>query len=313
MKTSHPFSNASWDDVRLFLAALEHGSFTDAAKALHLGQATMSRRIAELERVVGHVLFDRSRGGLQATHAAQRLRPWAEAMGASMRDAAATLAGLEAAPEGRVRLTCAPGMAVEYGPKLIKRLRAKYPKLVVELLADVRVRDLAAHEADLALRSSVPASGPLVARKLVEMDAHLYGSRELVRRLPARPRLDQVPVIAWSDELPSLAQAMAHLPCPRAMITNDYLAMCAAAEAGIGAMICTTGQAHARHLERVEVALPPFPRFPVYLVVHEALRTVPRVKAVLEVIDELWREEALALDVSRSPSARRKATSPSPP
>lgn len=313
MRPSHPFSNVSWDDVRLFLAALEHGSFTDAAKALRVGQATMSRRIAELERVVGHTLFDRSRGGLTPTHAAQRLRPWAVAMGASMRDAAATLAGLEVAPEGRVRLTCAPGLAVDYGPKLIKRLRVRHPKIVVELLAEVRVRDLAAHEAELALRSSVPESGPLVARKLLEMEPSLYGSKELARRLPARPRLDQVPIIGWSDELPTLAQAMAQLPCPRVMITNDYLAMCAAVEAGIGAMITTLGQAHVRGLVRLEAPLPPMPAFPLYLVMHEALRSVPRVKAVVDVIDEVWAEEARALDVSRSPTARRKATSPSPP
>lgn len=304
MKTIHPISNVSWDDLRLFLAALEHQSFTDAAKAMNVGQATMSRRIAELERVVGHALFDRSRSGLTPTHAARRLRPWAEAMGASMRDAGAALAGLESSPEGRVRLTCSPGIAVDYGPTLVRRLQVKHPKLVIELLADLRVRDLAAHEADLALRNSLPTGGPLVVRKLVELEVHLYGSKGLVRRLPNRPRLEQVPLIGWSEEQASLAQAMAQLPCPRVMLTNDYLAMCAAAEAGVGAMLCTSGQAQLRGLVRVPVALPPVPPFPLYLVMHQALRTVPRVMVVVEAIDGL---------LSLSPSGSRKATSPSPP
>jgi DNA-binding transcriptional LysR family regulator len=312
-RTSHPFSNASWDDVRFFLAALEHQSFTLAAQALGVGQATMSRRIAALEVDVGHALFDRSRAGLTPTHAALRLRPWAEAMGASMRDAAAALAGLEAAPEGRVRLACAPGVAVDFGPLLLRRLRVRYPKLVIELLADVRVRDLAAHEADLALRNHAPTSGPLVVKKLFELPIGLYASPALVRRLPARPRLEQVPLIDWSDELPTLSAALAPLPCPRVMVTNDFLAMCAAAEAGIGAMVTTSAQARLRGLARVEAPFPAVPPTPLYVVTHQALRRVPRVAAVLEVLDEVLDDAAARLGVSDSPSARRKATSPSPP
>lgn len=299
METSHPLSNVSWDDVRLFLSALEHGSFTDAAKALGVGQATMSRRIAALERELGHVLFDRSRGGLSPTHAANQLRPWAEAMGASMKGAGAAMAGLEAAPEGRVRLTCAPGVAVDFGPLLLKRLRARYPRLVVELLADTRMRDVSAHEADIALRNQAPTAGPLVVKKLTEFEVGLFASAALLRRLPTKPRLDQVPLLDWSDELPTLAKALATLPCPRVMVTNDFLAMCAAAEAGIGAMVTTTVQARLRGLVAVPASLPTVPPAPLFVVTHQALRRVPRVVAVLGTID------GLIDDLSKGQAARR--------
>jgi DNA-binding transcriptional LysR family regulator len=285
MKTNHPFSNASWDDVRFFLAALEHGSFTDAAKALTVGQATVSRRIAALEQQVGHVLFDRSRGGLTPTHAAAQLRPWAEAMGASMKDAGAALAGLEAAPEGRVRLTCAPGVAVDFGPLLLRRLQSKHPRIVVEVLADTRTRDLAAHEADVALRNHAPTAGPLVVKKLLELEVGLFASPALVQRLPPRPRLEQVPLIDWSEELPTLAQALSRFPCPRAVVTNDFLVMCAAAEAGLGALVTTAVQARLRGLVPVPAPVPTIPPSPLYVVTHQALRRVPRVMAVLEAID----------------------------
>ncbi|MDX2012528.1 MAG: LysR family transcriptional regulator [Myxococcaceae bacterium] len=301
METTHPLSNVSWDDVRLFLGALEHGSFTDAAKALGVGQATMSRRIAALERQLGHVLFDRSRGGLSPTHAANQLRPWAEAMGASMKDAGAALAGLEAAPEGRVRLTCAPGVAVDFGPLLLRRLQAKYPRLVVELLADTRLRDVSAHEADIALRNQAPSAGPLVVKKLFDFEVGLFASPALVRRLPAKPRLDQVPLLDWSDELPTLASALARLPCPRAMVTNDFLTMCAAAEAGLGAMVTTTVQARLRGLVAVPAPFPPVPPAPLYVVTHQALRRVPRVVAVLEAIDGLMGDLSRGRTASKLP------------
>ena len=37
---------AAWDDVRVLLAVLRHGSFTPAPRALGPGQAAVSRRIA---------------------------------------------------------------------------------------------------------------------------------------------------------------------------------------------------------------------------------------------------------------------------
>jgi DNA-binding transcriptional LysR family regulator len=292
MKTSHPLSNASWDDVRLFLAALEHGRFTAAAKVLGVGQATMSRRIAALEQEVGHLLFDRSRGGLTPTHAALQLRPWAEAMASSMKDAGAALAGLEASPEGRVRLTCAPGVAVDFAPLLLKRLRARHPRLVIELLSDTRMRDVAAHEADIALRNQAPTAGPLVVKKLIEFEVGLFASRALLSRLPERPRLDQVPLLDWSDELPTLAAALAPWPCPRTLVTNDFLAMCAAAEVGLGAMVTSSAQARLRGLLPVPAPFPPVPPAPMYVVTHQALRQVPRVVAVLAALDGMVRELA---------------------
>lgn len=321
MKTSHPFSNASWDDVRLFLAALEHESFTDAARALGVGQATMSRRIAALEEEVGHALFDRSRGGLTPTHAALQLRPWAEAMGASMRDAAAALAGLESAPEGRVRLTCPPGVAVDFLPPMLQRLRVKYPKLLVEVLADVRVRDLASHEADVAIRSTMPAAGPLLVRKLCEVPVGLYAAPSLVKRLPTKARLEHVPLIDWSEEVPSLHQALSMLPCPRVMVTNEFLTMCAAAQAGVGAIVTSSAQAKLRGLVAVPAPFPDVPNSPFLVVTHQALRRVPRVVAVIEALERLIADLGLAQStektpsgrVSRSPSVRGKATSPSPP
>lgn len=42
-------SKLNWEDIRLFVAVAELGSFSAAARHLGLGQPTLSRRIAELE------------------------------------------------------------------------------------------------------------------------------------------------------------------------------------------------------------------------------------------------------------------------
>ena len=46
-------------DLRAFVEAAEHGTFTAGAAALHTTQPSLSRSIARLERELGGLLFDR--------------------------------------------------------------------------------------------------------------------------------------------------------------------------------------------------------------------------------------------------------------
>jgi len=96
-----------------------------------------------------------------------------------------------------------------------------------------------------------------------------------------------VPLIDWSSELPTLSNALAPLPCPRVLVTNDFLVMCAAAEAGLGAIVSNDAQASLRGLVRVPAPFPTLPPQALYVVTHQALRRVPRVAAVLDVLDDL--------------------------
>lgn len=56
-----------WSDLRVFLKVAASGSFTAAAKAAHLDQTTVGRRIASLETTLGTKLFRRGRDGLTLT------------------------------------------------------------------------------------------------------------------------------------------------------------------------------------------------------------------------------------------------------
>jgi molybdate transport repressor ModE-like protein len=62
-----------WNDIRLILAIRRLGSFTAAAAALGVDQATVSRRISRLEDVAGAPLFRRARTGAVATETGQYL------------------------------------------------------------------------------------------------------------------------------------------------------------------------------------------------------------------------------------------------
>lgn len=64
--------------LQYFLAAIEHGSFSAAADALHLAQPSLSEQIRRLEAELGLALFVRAGRRLVLTEAGEALRPEAE-------------------------------------------------------------------------------------------------------------------------------------------------------------------------------------------------------------------------------------------
>ena len=66
------------EQLRIFLAVAEHGSFTAAAKALFVSHSTTSRAVAALERELEAPLFLRHGRSVSLTKAGETLRPEAE-------------------------------------------------------------------------------------------------------------------------------------------------------------------------------------------------------------------------------------------
>ncbi len=62
-----------WQDIRIFAEVVDTGSFSEAAQSLGINQATVSRRIARLEKSARTILFERSGSGVTLTAAAAEL------------------------------------------------------------------------------------------------------------------------------------------------------------------------------------------------------------------------------------------------
>ncbi|UWQ16214.1 LysR family transcriptional regulator [Jannaschia sp. M317] len=154
-----------WDDLRLFLGVARGGSLAEAAKALRLDPATLSRRMARLESGAGAALFLKSQRGYALTEAGHRLLPHAEAMEDQARAGGAALAGGQAL-RGRVRIGAPDGVANHVLPQVLTALKRAHPALELDLVALPRVFDLGRREADLAVTVSAPKSGRLRVRRI---------------------------------------------------------------------------------------------------------------------------------------------------
>ena len=171
-----------WALVKSFLAVLDAGSLTGAARRLGAQQPTLSRHVTELEAQLGAPLFERTGRGLTPTAAALAIADAARLM----QDGAQALSrGLSKARDqttGTVRITASEVAAVWLMPPVIASLQQLEPGIEVELVATNALNNLLRREADIALRMVRPMQNSLIAKKLGEIAIVAAAHRDYLAR-----------------------------------------------------------------------------------------------------------------------------------
>jgi DNA-binding transcriptional LysR family regulator len=146
----------SWDLYRTFLAILEEGSLSGAARALGLTQPTIARHLDALEASLGLELFVRSQQGLSPTEAALELGPHAEMLAATAAALLRTASGHGSEVRGSVRISASEVIGVEVLPPILAELRRVHPALTFELVLSNAVDNLLRRDADMPSAWSSP-------------------------------------------------------------------------------------------------------------------------------------------------------------
>jgi len=123
------------DNVQVFLAVLDHGSFSAAARALHRVPSAVSMAIANLEAELDLSLFDRSGREPQPTPAARSLEPQARLLAAQLQQLQVQALALTQGLENRLTLAIAPELLAAPWSGPLATLAQDYPQLEVEVLA----------------------------------------------------------------------------------------------------------------------------------------------------------------------------------
>ncbi len=178
----------SWSDVRVFLAVLREGSTLAASRALGMAQPTVARRIDALEHELGVALFERDTRGFHPTEIAQALCPAAEAI-----ETAASAFSEEVRDLSQprpIRLTAFSENLSDRTLEIISEFLTKNPGVEFDFIRSAGILDIAANEADIAIRLSRTPQDPNLIRRLISTAQFtLYGSPEYARAhgLPASP------------------------------------------------------------------------------------------------------------------------------
>jgi len=281
--------NIQWQDLQLFLAIAEEGSLSGAALALRVTQPTVSRRLADLESVLGESLFVRTQGGTALTSFGERLMEPARHMAEWAAEADRTAERAETKPQGSVRITAPPGIAFDFVAPFAAWLKTRLPHVRLDVIVSIEYLDLSRREADLALRFAAPAQRDVVTLATLDLEVAAFASHAYAKTLPRHYSFADVAWIAWAppkDNLspnPELARVIPGFQ--PVFASDDFLVQVRAAEAGLGAIFLGRVEHRfiASSLVGLDLDVGPIRR-DLYLAAANSALAIPRVRAVADLL-----------------------------
>ena len=295
----------NWDDLRVFLALVEEGSLSATARRLGLSQPTVGRRVLALERSMDRKLFDRLPSGYAPTAAGAALLPMAQSMAEAADAIERSRAATDDALSGTVRLSAGSSMCRFLGGRLSSLLEG-LPGLEMEIAASFAFTNLSRREADIAIRNQRPDRGDLITRRMAQPAIAIYGSRRYVERRKVVLRPDNfrqwdwvgydearqhLTTARWLTE--KLAGGTQRIRCTTPVEKLDAVR----GHAGLALLSCYAADTET-DLVRVSDTIPEL-RASTWMVVHQDLRHVPRIRAVIDRLSDMFREQAPLFDGKR--------------
>jgi DNA-binding transcriptional LysR family regulator len=160
----------------MFAAVVEHRSFTDAAAALGVSKATISKAVTRLEQHLDTSLFNRTSRRLALTESGRRLAEHAAHILAEGRAAEEAARDETAALAGLVRLGAPMTFGLLRVAPVIAEFAKLHPLVDVELhLSDEKV-DIVERGLDATIRIAEMPDSSLRARRLADVNMHVVAS-----------------------------------------------------------------------------------------------------------------------------------------
>ena len=160
----------------MFAAVVEHRSFTDAAKALSVSKATVSKAVTRLEQHLDTSLFSRTSRRLALTESGKRLADHAARILAEGQAAEEAARRETTELSGTVRLGAPMTFGLLRVAPLIAEFTKLHPGVDVDLhLSDARI-DLIEMGLDATIRIADMPDSSLRARRLADMNVHVVAS-----------------------------------------------------------------------------------------------------------------------------------------
>lgn len=195
--------------------------------------------------------------------------------------------------EGSVCISATEMIAAYTLPAIIEKIRNKWPKIEIEIIASSDTSDLSRREADIAIRNYRPRQQELIARRVQNTLGHLYASKNYINTLERRQSPQDLNnaiflgvdhsnrIISYLNKF-GFQLNLNNFP----VIVANHLVQWEMVKQGIGIGFMT---AHIGDAESsVERVLPTLPAFETetWLVAHRELKTSRRLRIVFDYLAE---------------------------
>lgn len=276
-----------WEDLRHFVVFSRLKSLNAAAKLLGVEHATVSRRIASLERSLQLKLVDRRKRSYDLTADGQRLAT----LGSRMEEHAHAVARLAASAQtqiaGEVTVSAPPSLSAQMLAPHLVGLREKHPGILLRIVDESSYQTLCDCQSDLCIRFTKPSNGGVVARRIGSIRFSFYSTaRYLTGRTAA-----QYEYISYDDDLDMhdhevrLNEIIGNRTYILKAKTIDIQVK--AAQAGVGVALLPQFAA-CESASLIELPASPSINVDVWMGVHEDLRRSPAIQATMAFIEDCF-------------------------
>ncbi|MES2938231.1 MAG: LysR substrate-binding domain-containing protein [Pseudomonadota bacterium] len=239
-----PIRSPSLVELHAFLAVARAGSFRQAAEALCVTQAAVSRAVLRLEAELGQDVFQRAPGGVRLTPAGERLRGLVEKPVAALEDAATAM---RQQPERlKLRLSVITSLGSLWLMPRLEDFHRAHPEVELEFRQYHHDEDFLRDDVDLWIENRRTAQEPwprqVAARYLIGREIVAVCAPRLAADVRTAQQLVQLPLLYHSNyphnwDLWAKAQEVA-LPARRRGTGFDLvLNLLEAARAGMGVAV----------------------------------------------------------------------------
>lgn len=171
-----PMRKLDFDDLHLFTRVAALGTLSAAARERDVPVSQVSRTLARIERACGARLIHRSTHGLAVTPEGETFMRYCLQMLGTLDDLQGEFASQAGQPSGWVRVAASTVVAEYLLVPSLPGLHQRHPLLRVELQVQDTLSDLSQGGIDIAIRSGVPTTGTMVARRIGTLARSLYAT-----------------------------------------------------------------------------------------------------------------------------------------
>ncbi|PRC93324.1 LysR substrate-binding domain-containing protein [Solimicrobium silvestre] len=157
--------------LRYFVAIVDHGSLSRAARVLHIVQPALTQQLQLLEQELGAQLLHRSAQGMSATDAGKLFYEHAQAILKQVGDAKSAVAQSALRPTGTVALGIPQSVSGALALPLLMAVREKYPEISLQLTEELSgnlIEQLKSGRINLAVLFDDGQLAPFIVKPMIE-------------------------------------------------------------------------------------------------------------------------------------------------
>ena len=229
--------------MSIFAKVVELGSFTAAARQLHLSVSSISQIVAKLEDELQVKLLNRSTRSIGLTEAGKIYYQGCRRMLAEATQVHEQLYAFNNTPIGTLRIGSSSTMAQNVLAEMTSNMLREYPGLSVNLVAGIPAPDLIADGLDLVIRVGALKDSSLFSRRLGAMPMVVCAAKSYLQQHGAPEKPADVDNFAWLEysvrpdnnfELIAPEGLVSRLSPQGRFVTNDSLTLIRWLKAGNG-------------------------------------------------------------------------------